>query len=175
MNKNLVNLGSSWVNLDHVRKIEFPDRERVEVTWSSGELETFRETHAHDLFKEPYHIVPAQPGFELLMFWLDAESEGMFERSPIIAWRIDDSKTGDYFGDESLTAIAQEMNSREAMSNMRVGVRCPDGTMRHHADGRQWPSEAEWLKWCEERKEEYQRTEATRKLRVVESKGANHA
>ena len=102
---------------------------------------------------EHYFVVPATPGFELLMYWpLGGENwEEELQRSPVVAWRINEDHTDGRDVTESIIAISTaNTTSAEKASNIRVGVRHPNGVVSHYADGRTWENEEMWLEWAKE-------------------------
>jgi hypothetical protein len=174
---NFVTLADDdYINLDQVRKYEYTHDGGVIICWADGTTERL-EVEGR-IPTESYFVVPAAPGFELLCYWmdedeLDSDSEG-FRRTPVIAWRIDEKHTADRCSDTNPIAIGIEFTSAETAFNMRVGIRCPDGSVRTNAHGQRWASEEEWLGWCKEQAEEYRREEAAKaakELRLVKNEG----
>jgi hypothetical protein len=144
---SFVPLDQAMVNLSQVRKFEHLDGKQVRVTWANGDEEEMHDDGYSRLLTEPFFIVPAAPGFELLSFWPDP-AEGQFERSPVVAWRMDEDQTNEHFGDRSLIGIGLSSTSADEASNMRVAVLRPDGVVTHHRDGQTWESVELWLLWA---------------------------
>jgi hypothetical protein len=143
---------SCFVNLAQVRKYEYlNDGEKVKVCWANGDEEVLA---IEDLIgPEKYYIIPAQSGFELLVLYMDDIKNGKeftLDRSPVVSWRINEDQTGKRYVDESLIAIAITGTSHDDASNVRVGVRCPDGQVMIYQDARHFESVEKWREWAEE-------------------------
>lgn len=131
-------VGHCSVNLDQVRKYEYLEGKRVKVWWANGEEEVFGVDGR--IVPENYYIIPATPGFELLMYWPEAEDEftsehrEVLERTPVVAWRVEEYRGRFLEIDESIIAISINMTSAE--ESVRVAVRHPDGVVSRYADCR---------------------------------------
>ena len=116
---------SAFVNLDQVRKYSYLDDGRVKVWWANGDMEVLAVSGR--IATENYFIVPAAPGFELLTYYEpEADETFVVERSPVIAWRIEECQTFDRCSDENPIAISTDSTSAEGHS----AVLCPDGRVR---------------------------------------------
>jgi hypothetical protein len=145
---NFVELGEVFVNFDQVQQFKYTDDGRVWVQWANGDDAMFRVNSGIDM--DRYFIVPAAPGFELLSYWPDPAEGQVLERSPVVAWRIDEDQTVERFGDENLIAISLNGTSKETSKNMRVAVLAPNGGVTHYQNCRQWVSIDEWRDWADE-------------------------
>jgi hypothetical protein len=83
-----VEIGDALLNLDMIRKITRGKDRTIVVTYREGGTESFRwEDYERITEQLICTVIPAQPGFELLV-WVDGESEEFwFYRMAIIAWR----------------------------------------------------------------------------------------
>jgi hypothetical protein len=144
------------VNLDHVRKYEYLKDGQCKVWWSNGDVEVLPVMGR--IAPEKYFVVPAQPGFELLTYYApEGGEEFPIQRTPVIAWRIEEYQTADRNSDENPIAISTTGTSVED----NTGVRSPSGQVTIHRDGRQFENEEKWLEWAKEavrqREEEWKR------------------
>lgn len=88
----MIALGGRYVNLDHVKSIEFATRSNVDyadVTYADGSTVSFKTSHEMSETVISSTTVPAPAGFRLAI--VVGESRGpetMIEEEPIIAFRI---------------------------------------------------------------------------------------
>jgi hypothetical protein len=158
-----VSLGASFLNLDHVRKFRIAGDEKIEVTWTNGEVETFHDSYKFVTFDDPYFIIPATPGHQLLQYFAD---DGELRREPVLAWRISEDQTKHHYGDGSLIAISMDSTSAESCSNVFTAVLAPDGVLSTY-DGKRFDSVEQWQ---EHARQHYAETEKKRQEAMARSR-----
>jgi hypothetical protein len=128
------------VNLDYVRRFKIVDDKEIEVTWSNGEQETFYDSYRSLIFNDPYFIIPATPGHQLLEYFVD---DGELRRGSVLAWRISEDQTKDHYTDNRLIAISMDSTSAAGCSNVFTAVLAPDGVLSTY-DGARFDSVEQW-------------------------------
>lgn len=126
------------VNIDHVDQIE-PEEPVKGVavgsiaTLADGEKVSFSFS-IDDIEKALQTVVPAAPGFMLLQLVLDAPKEEEVQRTPVVAWRIDQNN-----------AAAQPVVCEDVSDLTSFDVLQPTGEVVNSRDGVVYDDEAVWL------------------------------
>jgi hypothetical protein len=73
------------------------------------------------------------------------------ERTPVIAWRINEvhTKPQSYY-EEGMIAISTHLTSAGQAGNGRYAVRHPDGVVSRYQDDQTWKDVEEWMEWVRE-------------------------
>jgi hypothetical protein len=141
-------------NLAHIRKVRTryykeTKRTRVTLEYADGTTETLDQDLAGDFMgleqRSGPTIVPAAPGFMMLMFWFWEDVPPILDnvhKEPIIAWDVSKS-TGKYWVD------AVTLEEGPSWSEGRDAILQPDCVVISQEVGR-WPSIEAWFETVRE-------------------------
>jgi hypothetical protein len=124
MSSMMISLGDGYVNLDHVKKLQFsPDGTSASVHFTDGSSETRRCHSATNWTVDESSVVQANPGFSLLMLG-DFAGRGPLEltEEPIIAFRV--PRSGFY-----ATPITIQGEVDRDTVQWHWAIKRPDGTV----------------------------------------------
>lgn len=149
--ENFITIGRSQVNLRHVRtmsvrtdkgsgrstaRIEFSDGEPL-----SGEVYPATANYIDDP-TDPFIIVKANPGFQIVDFWRSDTGEVIIGREPIIAWKIT-PELPDFI--EAYGVFGSSSENTESI----VAILYPDGQLASIGN-QKFADWAEWYKYADE-------------------------
>ena len=141
-----------YINLDRVRELRFHkshDQNKFEAafTYDNGDNDTAMvyattRTEVEEAFDRKAFLIPAEPGYQQLMFFSnepgpDDDRLEIIDRWPVIAWELELE-----FGYHRPVTVWSCLGDADADN---VAVLCPDGRVVNPGT-QTWANEADWLK-----------------------------